>query len=272
MRQHFSARSDLADLCFGVLFRYLRSPMHREDDDVFEPTPAQTSTGKNNPGLLEPLPGPTDAWTAPGVIDALLPLTKEIRAERLSATLSHRLSSVTVVFDHPHDPHNGSAVLRSCDAFGVQRVHIIRGEERFSASHLIAKGSERWVDVIEHTDPHVAAAHLKQSGFKILVTHPEGNLTPNDLPQLGKIALVLGNERDGVGPALTAAADDTIRIPMCGFVESLNVSVTAAILVQAACQDRPGDLSPASRKNTYARWLRKSVPRADEVLSALEPC
>jgi tRNA (guanosine-2'-O-)-methyltransferase len=82
----------------------------------------------------------------------------------------------------------------------------------------------------------------------------------------------LGNERDGVSQELTELADDTVRIPMRGFVESLNVSVTAAILVQAACQGRPSDLSERERQNIYARWLRKSVPRADEVLGALKPC
>jgi tRNA (guanosine-2'-O-)-methyltransferase len=202
----------------------------------------------------------------------LEPLTTDERRVRLRETLEHRLSSVTVLFDNPHDPHNGSAVLRSCDAFGVQRVHVVRGHEKFAASRMVSKGSERWVDVVDHTDPQVAADLLHQDGFKLLVTHPEGKLTPRDLPKLEKVALILGNERDGVSPELTAAADETIRIPMCGFVESLNVSVTAAILVQAACEGRNGDLTPTQFDNVYARWLTNSVPRAEEVLRALPPC
>lgn len=224
------------------------------------------------PVLSDPKPGPHPSWTASGVVAALEPLSTEKRSQRLQAILSKRTGSVTVLFDHPHDPHNGSAVLRSCDAFGVQRVHVICGHEQFAASRMVSKGSERWVDLIHHESPQVAADLLKKDGFKLLVTHPEGRLTPSDLSSIDKVALVLGNERDGVSPELAAHADDTIRIPMRGFVESLNVSVTAAILVQAACDGRPSDLSDGERRNIYARWLRKSVPRADEVLRALNPC
>lgn len=246
--------------------------MHREDDDVFEPAPALRTEGLLDANLPEPAPGPTPAWTAAGVIAALEPLSMDARSARLKSILAARTSSVTVVFDHPQDPHNGSAVLRSCDAFGVQRVHVICGNEQFAASRMVAKGSERWVDIIHHERPEVAARVLRQEGFRLLVTHPEGRLTPADLPSLDKVALILGNERDGVSPELTELCDDTIQIPMRGFVESLNVSVTAAILVQAACQGRPSDLTEEERQNIYARWLRKSVPRADEVLHALKPC
>jgi tRNA (guanosine-2'-O-)-methyltransferase len=206
------------------------------------------------------------------VIAALEPLTTDARGDRLKSILGERTGSVTVVFDHPHDPHNGSAVLRSCDAFGVQRVHVICGQDQFAASRMVAKGSERWVDIIHHESAAVAARLLRQEGFRLFVTHPEGRLTPTDLVSLEKVAFILGNERDGVSQELTELADDTVRIPMRGFVESLNVSVTAAILVQAACQGRPSDLSERERQNIYARWLRKSVPRADEVLGALKPC
>ena len=246
--------------------------MQREDDDVFSPAPAATTRGGAHPARLEPAPGPSAAWTAEGVIAALEPLTKPERNARLQESLEGRLDSVTIVFDSPHDPHNGSAVLRSCDAFGVQRVHVIAGHEDFAASRVVAKGSQRWVDIIEHDDPKVAAEVLHAEGYTMLVTHPEGRLSPQDLRGLDKVALIMGNERDGVSPELTALADDTVRIPMRGFVESLNVSVTAAILVQAACEARKGDLSPARKRNVYARWLRKSVPRGDEVLGALDPC
>lgn len=246
--------------------------MHREDEDVFEPAPALRSGELHDGALPEPPPGPADAWTASAVISALEPLAMDARSSRLKSILASRTSSVTVVFDHPHDPHNGSAVLRSCDAFGVQRVHVICGDEQFAASRMVAKGSDRWVDIIHHESPRVAARLLRQDGFRLLVTHPEGRLTPADLSSIDKVALILGNERDGVSPELADLCDDTIQIPMRGFVESLNVSVTAAILVQAACQGRPGDLTEQERQNIYARWLRKSVPRADEVLHALKPC
>lgn len=245
--------------------------MHRLDDDVFEPSPTLSTSGCRSSQLL-PLAGLNERWSARGVIGALEPLTTPDRCQRLRRTLDQRISSVTVVFDHPHDPHNGSAVLRSCDAFGVQQMHVVSSQEAFTASRTVAKGSDRWVDVVHHDDPKTATEHLRSRGFRLVVTHPEGHLTPGDLPRLGRIALVLGNERDGVSDALTRLSDESVRIPMRGFVESLNVSVTAAILLQAACEGKSGDLNPLERENIYARWLRKSVPRADEVLAALDPC
>lgn len=249
--------------------------MHREEDDVFQPRPA-LSTAKAGARELtphtDPPPGPAAGWSAEGVISALEPLMTDERRQRLKQTLARRLDSVTVLFDQPHDPHNGSAVLRSCDAFGIQRVHVVRGPESFAASRMVAKGSQQWVDLVEHERPEAAVALLKASGYRLLVTHPAGRLTPEELAAVPRVALVLGNERDGVSRALTEAADDTVRIPMCGFVESLNVSVTAAILAHAACRGKSGDLSEARSLNVYARWLRKSVPRADEVLDALDPC
>jgi tRNA (guanosine-2'-O-)-methyltransferase len=80
---------------------------------------------------------------------------------------------------------------------------------------------------------------------------------------------VLGNERDGISAALSAAAEDSVRIPMRGFVESLNLSVAAAVLLSAALAGRPGDLSPAEEQRWYAVGLLRSVPRADEILGAL---
>jgi tRNA (guanosine-2'-O-)-methyltransferase len=246
--------------------------MNRDDDDVFLPTSHQFSGPPGAGSTLFIPPGPTPEWTANGIIDALSELTGKDRRVRLQSILEKRLSSVTMVLDHPHDPHNGSAVMRSCDAFGVQQIHIIRGQENFAASRTVSMGSERWIDMIEHRHPDPVIHHLRASGFRTLVTHPQGRLTPEDLGKLDKVALILGNERDGVSAELSQAADDTVQIPMCGFVESLNVSVSAAILLRAATRGRPGDLTAQERENTYARWLRKSVPRSDEVLSALKPC
>lgn len=246
--------------------------MKRDDDDVFQPKPARFSSLVKN-GVMQSLPaGPSPAWTAEGVIAALTELSVPERRERLASILSQRLDSVAVVLDQPHDPHNASAILRSCDAFGVQRVYVIQGSEHFAASRMVSMGSHRWVDVLQHDSPAPVMDHLKAQGFTTLVTHPQGRLQPEDLAGIGKVALILGNERDGVSPELSERADDTVQIPMCGFVESLNVSVSAAILVRAACLGRKGDLDPTELRDTYARWLRKSVPRADEVLSALKPC
>ncbi|MCH2110383.1 MAG: RNA methyltransferase [Polyangiaceae bacterium] len=240
-----------------------------ENDDVFEPEPIAvvTEVAKTSPRAM---PGPTTAWSAEGVIAVLEELVVSERRERLQKALSARKRDVTVVMDHPHDPHNASAVLRSCDAFGVQEVHVLVDHEVFAASRMVAKGSQRWVDVVEYRDAQQLADQLHQENYQLLITHPEGELTLEDLPDLEKVALLMGNERDGICPELAAHADGKIRIPMCGFVESLNVSVSAAILVQAATSQRTGDLGDLEKQELYARWLRATVPRADEILLASE--
>ena len=200
-----------------------------------------------------PLPWAPE-WTAEGVIAALEPLVNELRRARLLHVLAGRLDSVTLVMDAPHDPHNGAAVLRSCDAFGVQRVHVVARREPFMIARRVTQGAERWVDVIRHATAESAIDALHAGDYRLIATHPQGELTPEQLADVPRVALVLGNEHDGICDRLHAAACDSVRIPMRGFAESLNVSVSAAILLAAAAA-RPGDLGDAEKRVLYARWL-----------------
>jgi tRNA (guanosine-2'-O-)-methyltransferase len=190
------------------------------------------------------------------------------RAARLRQVFAERLDAVTVVFDAPHDPHNGAAVIRSCDAFGIHRFHVIERIEPFLASNQVARGSERWVDLRTYGTVPDAVAALAASGHQLVATHPEGDLVPQDLAGIPRLALVLGNERFGIAEELRAACRHSVRIPMVGFAESLNVSVTAAILLQQAAWGRPGDLSEAEKAYLYARALVLTVPHAPEILAA----
>jgi tRNA (guanosine-2'-O-)-methyltransferase len=190
------------------------------------------------------------------------------RAARLRAVFATRVDAVTVVMDAPHDPHNGAAVVRSCDAFCVQRLHVVERLERFLASNSVARGSERWVDVRTYPGVEGAVAALAASGHELVATHPEGDLLPQDVASLPRVALVLGNERTGIAERLRAACRHSVRIPMRGFAESLNVSVTAAILIQHATSGRPGDLPGAEQELLYARALVLTVPHAPEILAA----
>lgn len=202
------------------------------------------------------------------VAEALEPFVLAERSERFRSVFAERLDSVTVLMDAPHDPHNGAAVIRSCDAFGVQRLHIVERKEEFLASGRVARGSQRWVDVRTYARGSEAVRALRASGHRLLGTHPEGRLAPQDLASIPRFALVLGNERDGIEPELRDQCDETIRIPMRGFAESLNVSVTAAILLQHATSGRAGDLPDVERRWLYARALVLTVPRAPEILAA----
>jgi len=200
------------------------------------------------------------------VIATLEPLATDARQAQLKAVISQRLRSVTMLMDAPHDPHNGAAVMRSCDAFGIYRLHVVERAEAFSASNAVAKGSERWVDVLPHATVDDAVAALTE--FALVGTHPDGELTPLDLADVPNLALVMGNEHDGICDELAAACAHHVRVPMRGMVESLNVSVTAAILLSQATASRNGDLLPIEQRRLYARGLTLSVPRALDVLAA----
>lgn len=202
------------------------------------------------------------------IVRLLEDLATAERRERLSSVFAARLGSVRVVMDAPHDPHNGAAVMRSCDAFGVCRLHVVERRERFHASGAVAKGAERWVDVVAHRSVAGAVSHLQAQGFELVGTHPDGELTPLELREVPRLALVMGNEHDGISTDLAAACNRSVRIPMRGFVESLNVSVSAAILLAYATAGRVGDLPELERRRWYAWGLVQSVPRALDVLAA----
>ena len=115
-----------------------------------------------------------------------------------------------------------------------------------------------------------AGSDMQADDFVLVGTHPEGAMTPAELGNVPRLALVMGNEHDGICAELAAACSERVRIPMRGFVESLNVSVCAAILLAGATRGRAGDLPPARRQELYARGLFRTVPRAGEVLIALK--
>jgi tRNA (guanosine-2'-O-)-methyltransferase len=223
-------------------------------------------------GLHELLDGPiarAEAVEAERVVRLLEPLVTPERRERLREVLGRRLASVSVIFDRPYDPHNGAAVLRSCEAFGVQNLHVVeRRGTPFAAARSVTRGAEKWMDVARHVSPSTAVAWALQEGMELVATHPAGELAPEDLAAVPRLALVLGNEREGIDPELEAACSRRVRVPMRGFVESLNVSVTAAILLHAATRGRSGDLDAPTCRRLYARGLYLSVPQAAKVLAA----
>jgi tRNA (guanosine-2'-O-)-methyltransferase len=228
-------------------------------------TGPEPTAGAELAGLATPWCHP---WTPERIIERLEQLVLERRRERFLVVIANRLGSVTLLLDELSDPHTRAAVVRSCDAFGVQELHALQETDEFSVHHAVAAGTERWVDVRHHRQPAVVLAELERRGFELIQTHPNGELAPDELATVPRLALILGNEHRGIAPVLVRAARRRVRIPMRGFVESLNVSVSAAILLAAATRGRAGDLSVAVKRHLYARALFYSVPRAAEVLEA----
>lgn len=203
------------------------------------------------------------------MIDTFEPMVTDARRARLLEVLDGRLTAVTVVLDAPHDPHNGAAILRTCEALGVQQIHVIPREEEFLAARVVSKGSEQWLDITRHASASSALRALKARGYVLIGTHPRGELLPEALREIPRVAVVLGNEHAGISEELERAMDARVRVPMRGFVESLNVSVSAAVLLAHATSGRTGDLTAAERSSVYARWLLQTVPRSQEIFEAL---
>ncbi|MEO2051075.1 MAG: RNA methyltransferase [Allomuricauda sp.] len=159
-------------------------------------------------------------------------LTEE-RKQRFLEVLQHRTKHITIAIEDVYQMHNTSAIIRSCDVFGVQEVHVV--EDRFAKrlDKNIAMGAEKWVDVYRYQSTADCIANLKQKGYQIIATtpHNDSTLLPEFYPEQ-KSAIFFGTEKEGLSDVVMHEADVFLKIPMVGFSESLNVSVAAAIIIQ----------------------------------------
>ncbi len=212
-------------------------------------------------GPLPPLPFP-----ARTIVETLAPLVTEARLSRIDTVIAQRTRSLVPVLEGLSDPHNGAAILRSADAFGCHEVHLVDGRLPFAVSHRVSRGTHRWLELVRHERAEQCAASLHARGYKIFVASMEGELVPEDLAKEPKAAIVLGNEHAGPSEAMRAAADGTYRIPMVGFVESLNVSVASAITLYVASRGRHGDLDASAQEEIRARFLLTQVKDAEAIV------
>lgn len=157
----------------------------------------------------------------------------ENRKQKFLRVLQQRTNHLTVAMEDVYQLHNTSAVMRSCEVFGVQQLNVV--EERYGKKidKEIAMGAQKWVDVNRFDDIKTCIASLKSKGYRIIATTPHENDTLlDDFDISMPAALFFGTERDGLSPEVLAQADGFLKIPMAGFTESLNISVSAAIILQ----------------------------------------
>ncbi len=156
-------------------------------------------------------------------------LTAE-RKRRMELTASLRTNRLRLVLQDVHHPHNVSACLRSAEAFGIQNVHVINRGEPFKASS-VAKGVDRWLHINKHTDIESCVHELRKQSFKIAsaMPNPTNCTSLYELPLDQPLALVFGNEHEGMSEDFKPHVDYFFTIPMYGMVESMNISVCAAI-------------------------------------------
>lgn len=195
------------------------------------------------------------------------------RIQTLRRTLAMRTRYMTILTENTFHPQNASALVRHCEAFGVQDLHTVETMCRFDPSVNIVRGTDKWIDIIRHDSTEEAIASLKASGYRIVATTPHReSCTPETFDvEKGRFCLVFGTEHAGVSPQIISAADEFLRIPMCGMVESLNVSASAAILIYMLSQrmrlsDVEWRLSEAECSEVMFRWVMSSVRDARRIL------
>ncbi len=155
------------------------------------------------------------------------------RKERFLEVLKTRTNHITVAVEDVFQMHNTSAVMRSCEVFGVQELHVI--EQRFGKKidKEIAMGAQKWVDIQAYETVDECLKKLRKKGYQIIATTPhENDCLLEDFDVSKKSALFFGTERDGLSQEILNQADGFLKIPMVGFTESLNISVSAAIILQ----------------------------------------
>ncbi len=209
-------------------------------------------------------------------IDYLTTLVTTNRVLRFDEVLQQRTKHFTVVLEDLYQKHNQSAIVRSCDIFGIQDVHVIENKYVSYMSNQVAKGAQKWLDFkmydsINHNTQACIDA-VKNSGYQLIVTSPHvDSCFLQDFDVTKKTAFVFGVEKAGVSQQMIEQADGFIKIPMYGFTESLNVSVAAAIILQNVTErikksNVAWQLTDFEKMEIKLNWLKKSIKNIDLIM------
>ena len=204
-------------------------------------------------------------------LDFLSQFITDERNQRFDEVLRDRTRHITVVLEDIFQPHNASAVLRSCDLTGVQDIHILENNFSFDINPDVVMGSTKWLDIhryneLDFNTPVVIDA-LRAKGYQIVATCPHrDDFTPETLPLDQPVALFFGTEKTGLTDYVLEHADRYVRIPMVGFTESYNISVSAALLVYTLTRrlremDLDWHLTDEEKEEVRLEWSRRTLNR-----------
>ena len=231
-----------------------------------------TNIANNIPVLDLPVEEHSLDWYRERIAYLATFMTEE-RFSLFERTLAQRTNYMTILAENTFHPHNAAALMRHCEAFGVQRMHTIETRCTFGPSQNISRGSDRWLNLVRHNSTEEALTALKAEGYRLVATTPHReSCTPETFDVTkGKFALIFGTEHAGISEEAMAAADEYLRIPMCGMVESLNVSASAAILIyqltgRIRAQVAGWPLSEREQTELLYDWTRLSVKDAERIL------
>lgn len=188
--------------------------------------------------------------------------------------LQYRTRFITIGLENIFQPQNASAVLRTCDLFGIQDIHIVENNNEYNVNPQVALGASKWLNMYHYNEkefntPDLYTA-LRSSGYRIVATTPhKEDYTIDNLPlEDGPVALMFGTELEGLTDWAIENADDYVKIPMYGFTESFNISVSAALAIRTLTErlrqtKLPWQLSEEQKMDIRLQWARKVVKRSD---------
>ena len=200
----------------------------------------------------------------------------EERKERFLNIINARTNHFTVAMEDVFQMHNTSAVVRTCEVFGVQQAHSIEGRYGKRLDAKIAMGAQKWVDVYRYTDTQSCIDALRAKGYQIVATTPHKDAYYlNDFDISKKSAFFFGTEKEGLSEQVLTQADTYLKIPMVGFTESLNISVAVAIVLQQLTDklrrsEVAWQLTDEERLTTLIDWTKKSVRNVKDVLKRFD--
>lgn len=195
----------------------------------------------------------------------------EKRRKKFDEVLQWRTRHITLALEDIYQSHNASAVLRSCDCFGIQDVHIIENRNAYTVNPDVALGSSKWINLYkyncEENNTLACIRALKEKGYRIIATTPhEKDCMIDELDITSKLCLFFGTELKGISDTVRREADDFVKIPMYGFTESFNISVSAALclhtLVEKLHRSQVSwQLSKTEKEAILLEWLRNTIAK-----------
>lgn len=187
------------------------------------------------------------------------------KLEKMARVLPERTKHVSIVLEDIFQQHNASAVIRSAECFGIQDIHVVETQNKFTATPGVAMGSSKWIHTHRYTDVKDCYKSLKEQGFRVVAASPHVTSSSlYDLPYDKKMALVFGTEHVGLSQYALDNADEYVAIPMYGFTESFNVSVSVAVclfhlIIQLRNSDVAWQLTEQQQLDVMLDWLRAAV-------------
>ena len=217
--------------------------------------------------------------TRQNIIDYLSGFINEERRERLQRILRERTRHITVVLEDVYQSQNASAVLRTCECLGIQELHVIENHHEYRLNPAVVQGASKWIDLIKYNQPdrdntRACIETLKQRGYRIIAMAPApAGKTVEQLDIRDKLALCFGSEEPGLSANLQDLADDTVRIPISGFTQSYNLSVSAGISLYTLDRTLRNSgvnwqLDERDATDLYIKWLMQSTPSGEQLLES----